>query len=383
MKGLKQVSVMLKTLFILIVTAPVLAGCWDSSNLESVGYVTAIGIDREDKEYVFYAQLIDLSTIAKTEGGGNKNSTPVWNGQGRGKTVYDAYDKVLRSAQSELSLEQLKVVVVRERAMSNMTEILDAINRVRVSRYTSWVFGTKDEIKDIFSSDRILERSQLHSMLYNPQQHMKSNTFVEPLNMQKFVAGYNEPTVTALLPSVQVTDNTWSRNKSSIKVEMIDGVFAFKGKKKQYYGRNQITGIRWFNPRFSRYLLPVQSAQGLVATVAVTESRHKVKVAIKQGKPAFTLHMRIKGELAETEGGMNDKDIIHATKTIIAEEMMQVFTEGVKHGDDLLNLDEQLFRYHYKEWKKINKKAGWQPQIGDLKVKVDFILKHAGSFQLE
>lgn len=383
MKGLKQVSVMLKTLLILIVTAPMLTGCWDSSNLESVGYVTAIGVDREDKEYIFYAQLIDLSTIAKTEGGGNKNSIPVWIGQGRGKTVYDAYDKVLRSAQSELSMEQLKVIVVHERAMTNLTEILDAVNRVRVSRYTSWVFGTKDEMKNIFGSDRILERSQLHSMLYNPQQHMKSNTFVEPLNMQKFVASFNEPTVTALLPSVQVTDHTWNRNKSPIHVELIGGVFAFKGKKEQYYERNRIAGIRWLNPRFNRYLLPIQSEKGKVATVAVTESKHKVKVAIKEGRPAFTLHMKINGELAETEGDLHYKEIIHATKAIIAEEMMQVFTEGLKHGDDLLNLEDKLFRYHHKAWKKINKKGGWQPKSGDLKVDVDFVLKHAGSFQLD
>lgn len=383
MKWMGQLPAAAKALLILAAAVPLLAGCWDSSNLENVEYVTAIGIDREDGGFVFYAQLIDLSTIAKTESGGRKDAVPVWIGQGKGRTVYDAYDKLLRSAQSELSLEQLKVIVVRNQAMGSLTEILDAINRVRVSRYTSWVFGTKSPIIDIFSTDLVLERSQLHSLLYSPQQQMKSNTFVQPLKMQKFVSNFNEHAVTALLPSIQVTDRAWRQDKENIQVGMIDGLFAFKKKKHHFYGRDQIAGIRWLNPQYRFHRLPVQNKEGGAATVAVSESKSKVKIALQNGQPHFTLHMKLKGELAETEGSIHYEEIVQAVQTKVADELIDVFTIGAKNGDDLLNLEEKLFRYRYKEWKKLNGKGGWQPKSGDLKVKVDFILQHAGSFQLD
>ncbi|MBW7476145.1 Ger(x)C family spore germination protein [Paenibacillus oenotherae] len=383
MKYMPLIRAKVKLLLLIATISPVLSGCWDSSNLENLEYITAIGIDRQEEKFIFYAQLIDLSTIAKTEGGAKKDKIPNWIGRGEGITIYDAYSKLLRSAQSEISLEQLKVVVVHEHAMDFMTEILDALNRVRVARYTSWMFGTRGRMMDIFNASLVLERSQLHSLLYNPQQQMKSNTFVQPLNMQKFVAQFTEKAVTALLPSILATEQTWHENESRIKVGMIDGLFAFKAKKKQYYDRDLITGIRWFNPRFSRHLLAIKDESGKHATVMVVKSKSKVDVSFKQGKPIFTIRMKLQGELAETDGQITFHNIIAGLEKRVQEEVLQVYAAGVKQGVDLLNLDERLFRYHHKEWKKLAEKGGWHPQPGELRVDVHCVLKHSGSFIMD
>lgn len=45
-----------------------LTGCWDSKEVQSINFITAIGIDYADNQYTTYAQLIDFSSIAKQEG---------------------------------------------------------------------------------------------------------------------------------------------------------------------------------------------------------------------------------------------------------------------------------------------------------------------------
>ena len=123
------------------------------------------------------------------------------------------------SSQIDLNLEQLKVVVVREAAMTKMDEILDALNRVRVSRYTAWIFGTREKIKDLFETDAFFDRSQMATMIYEPKLLFGQDSVFQPMTMQKFVANYNEPSETALLPGVAINKRAWRQRKSEMRME--------------------------------------------------------------------------------------------------------------------------------------------------------------------
>ncbi|MBO7746086.1 hypothetical protein I8J29_17895 [Paenibacillus sp. MWE-103] len=216
-------------LLAVLLSSVLLGGCWDSKDLGDEAFVTGIGVDYEKGAFVVSLQLFDFGAIAKTE-----SATPgpanVWIGKASGKSVTEAILNLSLSAQIELTLEQLKVVVIREPAMFKMDEILDALNRVRVSRYTAWIFGTRGQIEDVFASNTFFERSQLASMLYNPEVQYKQNSTFKPVTMQKFVSDYNERAETALLPSLTIDRKSWRQRKKLMEMEEVDGVFAFKYK---------------------------------------------------------------------------------------------------------------------------------------------------------
>ncbi|WP_430103134.1 hypothetical protein [Paenibacillus validus] len=61
-----------------------LTGCWSKYEVQNMNYVTAVGIDYADGQYIIYAQLLDFSTVAKLEGQQKSEQPPVWIGRGKG-----------------------------------------------------------------------------------------------------------------------------------------------------------------------------------------------------------------------------------------------------------------------------------------------------------
>ncbi|MCQ6560794.1 Ger(x)C family spore germination protein [Paenibacillus mendelii] len=367
----------------MVLFSSVLCGCWDSTNLETIDYITAIGVDYKEGKFILYSQLIDFAAVAKTEGP-KKEKSPVWVGRGSGITFYDAYNEMQKASQTMMSTEQLKVVVIREPAMTQLDEILDALNRVRVARYTSWMFGTRAKIEEVFVTDHFFGRSQQTSLLYNPKDQMRRVSMIEPLNMQRFVANYNEKAMTVLLPSVRTTTRTWKENEEPLLTEEIDGLYAFKLKDKAtYFPIDKIEGIRWFNADFQRYLIAVVDAGGDKATIAIEESRHKIEVKFKDGEPLYTVRLKLTGEVAEVGMGMKRNDMTEQLEKKVRDQVLEAYKQGIKQGEDLLNLEEELFRHHAKEWKKLHKQTKWLPGINDLDVKVNVVLKHSGGFILK
>ncbi len=64
-----------------------LTGCWSKYEVQNMNYVTAVGIDYADGQYIIYAQLLDFSTVAKLEGQQKSEQPPIWIGIGKGISV--------------------------------------------------------------------------------------------------------------------------------------------------------------------------------------------------------------------------------------------------------------------------------------------------------
>ncbi|MBP3961478.1 Ger(x)C family spore germination protein [Paenibacillus lignilyticus] len=360
-----------------------LSGCGDTTDLSAQAFVTAMGIDYQDGQFVVSVQTLDFSSIAKSESPKSTNPS-VWVGIGRGKSVHTATNQIAIATQSTLNFEQVKVVIVREPAMAKMNEILDAVNRVRVTRYTSWIFGTRGEMMELLTSSAFFNLSQMYSLIYSPLTQAKQSSSVPPVTMQTFVADYNEKAVTALLPSVGVTKDTWHENTKPITVQELEGVFAFKGKRKPVYlPLKQSLGVRWASNRFKRAVYAVQNKGDGTDVVTIKHMKVKKKVRMNNGRPTFELQVKAKGELTEMGNSLTLSQLEVHIREMIRTEINQTYIAGVKQGADLFNLEETLYRYHLPQWKKTASAGGWHPHENDLKVSVSFKIVHAGVFEMK
>lgn len=369
-------------LLAVILSSSVLGGCWDSKEIGDEAFVTGFGIDYENGNFLVTLQLLDFGAIAKTENAA-PGSPNVWIGKAKGRSVHAALQTLSQTSQIEINLEQLKVIIVREPAMAKLDEVLDALNRVRVSRYTSWIFGTKEEIIDMFGSDAFFERSQLTSLAYEPMLNYEQNSTIFPLTMQQFVSDYNERAETAILPSVSIDKKTWKKRKSLMHMERIDGIFAFKGKAKpHYFPIGEIQGVRWTNNHFKRQVITLADPNGGVVSVTARELKSKRTVRIRDGKPELELRIAIRSSLNELDSDLKREAINALARKQIEKDVRTAYEAGLKGGVDLFNFDEILYRYHLNAWRKLSE-GGWAPQEGDLKVKVSFSLKYSGVFDLK
>ncbi|WP_082361258.1 Ger(x)C family spore germination protein [Bacillus sp. FJAT-28004] len=368
-------------LICILVMSALLQGCWDEVNLQDVSYISAFGIDYIDGHYEIYGQTIKFGLIAKTESL-QPDPNPVWIGKGEGDTVLLAVNDLARSGQTILSLEHLKTVIVQERAMIKINDIMDGLNRQRASRYTSLIFGTKAPIEKIFTSDTFFDQSPLNSIMYMPGPLDSQRSFIRPYAMQLAVQTLNEPAMLTTLPALNANQEYWKRKKQALQIQLIEGIFVFKDH--QYLGyltETEASGLRWVDPEFKHFMLKAEGKQGKSA-ISITSSKSRLQASFKEGKPYFALKVRLEGNVAEMDGSMQEQEIVSSIETRIKQEIENTFRIGLTKKIGFFHLEHHLYRYHQAFWQQACKGTNWLPKPDQLKIEVDFQLIHTGNFDL-
>ncbi|QJC51537.1 Ger(x)C family spore germination protein [Paenibacillus albicereus] len=362
-----------------------ISGCWDEIDLTEQGYVSAIGVDYRDGFYEIYAQLMQFASIAKTDS--QTKETQVWVGSGRGRSVLGAIADLQRSAQFVLNLEHQKVLLVHERAMPHMEDILDANNRQRASRYTSFVFGTKEPIEELFKSSTFFGHSHLMSTLYNPKAQYEQRSYIRPLSMQEMVRHLHEKGFTALLPSLGMTKADWSNANQRLNVQQYDGLFAFTQKRfMTFMPLSRTSGMRWLDPRFKQFTLEVMKEgkeEETIATVTIdgVHPRYRL-VSDGEGSLKYRIELGLKGHVVELNAPIDAAIIEKGVEEQIRLDVEKTYAYGYAQGVDLFLILEDLYRNHLREWQEWQRSGSRLAKPEDVEVKVKFDLVHTGKFDL-
>ncbi|ASS64823.2 MULTISPECIES: Ger(x)C family spore germination protein [unclassified Paenibacillus] len=367
-----------------------IAGCWDEVDLTDQGYVSAMGIDYADGNYTMTVQLMQFSSVAKSQDSGSSSGSSIWLGTGTGKTMLMALGDLQRSAQFEVNLDHMKVLVVQERALSHVDDILDANNRQRASRYTSLVFATREPFEKLFNTNTFFGRSPLMSIMYNPRAQFKQNSLIRPVTMQELVKALDEPGFTAVLPVIGIDETDWNESKSKMMVQRYDGVIPFYMKKaKPFLSVDEISGMRWIDPTFHQhYIYTGMKAdengrkQENIATVNMTYSKPSYHLVKGGAIPEIKLDVNVKGHLIELTGPMTEREITREVEQKVKAEIERTYRIGCSKKVDILQLEEVLYRNHNKLWKQLAHSGEWHPLSEQLKVFVHFDLVHTGKFDL-
>lgn len=364
-----------------LMAAILLQGCWDEVDLQDVSYVSAIGIDYKEEQFTIYAQMIKFAQVAKSESP-QPDPNPVWIGKGKGDTVMLAFNNLARAGQANINIEHLKTIVVHERALSKINDIIDGLNRQRASRYTTWVFGSRVPIEDVLTTDTFFDQSPLNSILYIPVLHENQHSFIRPHEMQLAVQSLKEPSKTTTLPVLDVSDASWQRGKKPLQTQLITGIFVFRELKYVgYLPEASVEGLRWMNPEFELYMLGAEGANGK-ATMAVRSTRGELKAKFKKGQPEFVWRLKLQGEVAEIDGTIKNDEIIASIESQVKRQIEETYKKGLANKMDLFDLSHHLYRYHHAQWKLTASKEDWLPRADQLKVEVKFQLTHSGKFEL-
>lgn len=361
-----------------------LPGCWDEVNLQDVSYISALGIDYKEGEVILYGQMINFSSVAKTESP-SAGPAETWIGQGRGRSTLLAYHDMKRAGYTAINLEHLKTVLIHERALGKLDDVLDALNRQRASRYTSLIYGTTTDIMEVMTTENFFDQSPLYSVLYSPNPHDEQYTFIEPLQMQLLIQTMNEPAELSLLPVISSQSSYWHKDDKPIPTQLITGAFVFKDLAyKGYFPERSVLGLRWLNPEFHNVFVE-ETKKGITGTVSVKHSEHHIQAVDLSGKePKFSIRLKMSGSLVEQAGVLNEQEIETSVEELIRNDIQSLFEIGVRRGIDFLELEHHLYRYHNRYWRDRLKNEEWLPNrrtLGD--VQVEFILTDPGKFDLK
>jgi spore germination protein KC len=366
----------------LMVWLNMLTGCWDIKEIQDINYITAIGIDQEDGNFIVYTQMMDFTSVAKSETGKAQKPSQIWTSKTKGKTLDMAINAIYNSSQERTIWSHISCIIVSENVLkSNVLTKLDTIGRYQEVRMTPWVFGTKDSIEQLFNVPAFFNLSPLSTIAHEPAEEYKQRSYTEPIRYFDFMALMTEPGWTVLLPNLTIDKKTWSLNQKENPKLMMNGVFAIsKGVSNGLFTNDKLTGLRWLDGNTKRSHITITNTHGEIAGVVVLSNpKIRKKLSIVNGMPKYHVSVRLHGSVDEALDDLTKTEFeIQAAKGV-REEILTTFKNGVASKTDLFGLEHVLFRKDSKLWKKINQSSAQPIEAGALEtVHVEVHLNHAG-----
>ncbi|MED4584004.1 Ger(x)C family spore germination protein [Brevibacillus choshinensis] len=342
---------------LIICSLTLLSGCWDQKSIQDMIYLSAIGVDYVDNEYVIYAQSSDLASVAKQEGPSGGVSPPAVVSIGRGETLQNAIDNLQKNSQVPLFNGFVSSLIYHERILKkDILPTYDILNRYGLFRYTKWVFGTRESLQDILSNHALTGFSPLISLLHQPHEVYKQRSFIEPIQFYKFISRYWEPGNTVILPNITIYEKSWKENNKFVSRLSIDGIHAIhRGQWEGFFSNTDLLGLRWLNPHteFGGIIIRVKDKPR--ATLRVQNVRVDIQPVQLGEKPRFHVTVRLKGFVREVMSKISTEEIKKVAEKEVTEQIRGTFLKGVERGTDLYGFEEVMYKRDINAWKQFAK----------------------------
>ncbi|MBD0379544.1 Ger(x)C family spore germination protein [Paenibacillus sedimenti] len=368
--------------FILLISQ---TACWDMKTIQDMNYITAIGFDYQNGRFQVYSQMLDFSSVAKQEGGKSSGPASVWVGQVEGETVSEAFNKLYKTSQQQVFWGHVSAFVFKDEALRHgVGRFVDGITRYNETRFTQWVYSTKEPIDRLFTVTPFFNLSPLASILSHPEENYRQFSFIKPVRLYKVIANLREPGNRLMLPSLAISNEIWKKNnKPDPKLE-VSGVHALNDEDElEWFPDDQLKGLRWLQEKTSRTPLVVFVNGKRAGSVSIHKPEVNVIPLVRDDKVGFDIRMKCKVTVTEFLIEMDDETLKKQVEKEIAEQIKQTFEIGMEHDVDLYQLEHIVYRKSFADWSRLTGN-GAKPlkavQINNVKIDVD--IEHSGMFEM-
>jgi spore germination protein KC len=335
-----------------------LTGCWGANNIDHLVYVDAIGVDYKDNHFIVYVQFFSFTGLAKVETGGTQEKTAVAVGRATGETFNIATDQLYPSIQRMVSWGHMKSIVFTKRALKKavLQDVLDVIARYNEIKPTLWVYATDEPLEKLFEATPFLNTTPYYSLLSNPEEIFRQNSFIRPIRLNRFIADMNEDSRTVRIPYLIITTRNWSEDEKEKPMLNLKGIcFADRYELQKCIERSKLLGIRWLEKEISRTPIYVKKGNKVVASISVLNPKSKISYKMKGNTPVFNIEVSTRGSVIELQEKLTEKELIRLAQKTVEDEIRSLYKLGLKYNIDTLNLSEVMYRKNPEDWKRFSK----------------------------
>lgn len=148
------------------ITTLMLTGCWDRKELNELGIVAAMGLDKDPEtgNILLTNQILRPGLLEKNSGGGNESPYEIVITSGA--TIFEAIRNTVKEFDKRSLHSHIKVIVISEAiAREGLNDIIDLISRSHEIRKSTWLvvsYGSKAQ--DILGLKHGLAKVQANYM---------------------------------------------------------------------------------------------------------------------------------------------------------------------------------------------------------------------------
>ncbi|WP_197089552.1 Ger(x)C family spore germination protein [Bacillus sp. SA1-12] len=348
-----------------------LSSCGSAKEIYNQAYAVGMGIDYIDDEYNVVIQFLDFSNVAKTDQGKSSQSVPVWLAKGKGNTIEAALTDIYQSVQMRVNFEQLNLIVFGEGIIKSkqLEEAFQSLTSNFTVRLTAWAYGTNMSFEDIFTSTVIFDFPFSYSRLNQPDEGNQQSSTIPAITLREFVWRFNEKAMTTIIPSVSLNEQNILKEDRPKKTAVINGAYILSNKAyKGWLSTSDLRGFIWTNNESNRSITTINEEKDNLVTVELIEPKIKLKKNVNGLN--YNVIVRLRAIVKQSlDSHLSQEKFIKKVEDAVKKEVKKTFIAGKEIGADIFQLEDNLYRYHYHEWK--NNKQEQPIDMANVKVKVE------------
>ncbi|MGE7186521.1 Ger(x)C family spore germination protein [Peribacillus sp. NPDC006672] len=370
--------------FILMVMSLVLlSGCWDSKDIQDIQYISAMGIDYQNGQYVVYVQVTSFAGVAKQEGLEPK-PTPVWVAKGQGETLQVAMNDIYKRANQYIYWAHVKLIIFSESILKHgLDNINDPILRFQQIRETTWLYGTDDSLEKILFVNSLFG-SSVQTSIFNPNDIYKLRSYVEPIRIHRFYTQNYETGMTIKLPKISLKTEVWKfKEKSQDTVKLSGAYFIKNNQLKGEIGNKHLGGLRWLTKSTVRSPVAIKINKNIDVELSLYRPKFKIKPIYVNDKVEFDISIEVDGAVMDMEGNIPFTQLREKTERALEKEIRDTYKYALEKNLDIYNLEGVIYRKDLKKWKEIHKKDFNLNEDSIRNIQVEVTIQKTGDYKYE
>ncbi|MEK3883996.1 Ger(x)C family spore germination protein [Paenibacillus sp. PL2-23] len=369
---------LLKMAIMLVVTIPLLSGCWDRTEINDIAIVTAAGVDQKEGEQIELSVQVFIpravSGGGSSSGGGSTGSgTMTLVRSGVGRNIAEAASKLQIKLPRKIFWGHCSVFIYSKRiAEEGVRDEMDFLLRYPQPRERAYMYVSKGRASDVLELLPPLERNSGEVIHEISNLGMGMRVTVKDFNMMvKADAG------AAIMPFIDILPPREGEQKLQ-SIPYIVGSAVFKGDKLIGTLSDLATrGVMWIRDEVERATITVEpdQAEGFVSIFPVRQSTTLIPV-IEEGRYSIRMRIDSEGDLVLNGTDMNPGEpgaiasMEAAVKAAIRDRIelaLQKVQQEMKA--DIFGFGEAFHRKYPKEWKEM--KERWDAEFPQVEVPLD------------
>ncbi|HTG69146.1 MAG TPA: Ger(x)C family spore germination protein [Candidatus Udaeobacter sp.] len=383
----------------MLLSAVLVSGCWDRSELQDLNLVSAIGIDAggDDVEnrYLVTVQIVNVGKIAAQGQGGKTEGTPVTIFSDTGSTIGEAFRKISPKTPNQLFFPHVQLMMIGEELARNkgIQDLFDWLERDSQFRNLFPILivrnNTAKNALQITTSLEAIPSANIVSRLKTQKENWGEYANIRADQVIQQLGGEG-----VYISGIQITGDP-EKGNSLKNVNQISPQTAMEIKGLAIFKKGKL--IRWLNGKEARGTLRINNElsttivnlncekKKMGIAVDVSGSKAKIVAEIKNDKPIFHIRVRSEGHISEVHCPID----LSKHKTIemlqeqlakeIKEEIMMSIKAAQEQNNDIFRFGEYINRVDQKLWKKMKKE--WNEEIfpeTEVNVNVKALIRRTG-----
>ncbi|WML57816.1 Ger(x)C family spore germination C-terminal domain-containing protein [Neobacillus sp. PS2-9] len=228
-------------------------------------------------------------------------------------------------------------------------------------RQTGLVYGTEEEVEEIFTTKVPFNYAYSNSRINQPEYMQQQDSTVPAISLQELIYQFNEKTKTILLPSISIKDEVVKQNLEKLPVTMVNGAYIMKDEKmKGFLTQNDLEGfIRVNNKAVRSPVIVSEEKDGKKDLVQIEILKPRVKRVIDKDQNEMRIGLDIKISAIIRESSQKvvlSPRIKRRLKKKIRNEVYAAYLKSHQIGGDIYQFEDFMYRFMYEDWKTTKKK---------------------------